>query len=118
MKGQVSMEVIIGAIILLLVLVFIWIYSIQTNEGIDALKNSVESKSYCREIADTISSVYASGTKTTIEFYSEKDFNLSNGMVDVNGFLCSYYAEAEEKFIAKGNIRIKDLNGVVVIENI
>lgn len=118
MKGQVSMEVVVGVIILLLALIFIRIYDIQTNEEIDALQNFIELKSDCREIADTISSVYASGKKTSIEMYSEKDFNLSNGMVDVNGFLCSYYAIAEERFVAKGNIRIKDFNGVVVIENI
>jgi uncharacterized protein (UPF0333 family) len=117
MKGQISIEVISGVVILLLVFVVILFYSHEKNLDADALQNSIESKAYCRQIADTISSVYVSGEKTTIEFYFEKDFNVGSSFVDVNGFSCSYNAVVEPKYLNKGNIRIKDLNGVVVIEN-
>ncbi|PIN98556.1 MAG: hypothetical protein COT90_03740 [Candidatus Diapherotrites archaeon CG10_big_fil_rev_8_21_14_0_10_31_34] len=117
MKGQVSIEIIIGAVMLLLAFVFIAMYSFEKNSNIEVLEEILENKSECREIADVISSVYASGKKTSIEFYSEKDFTVGQGWVDVEGFSCNYYGIAQESFIVKGNIRIKDLNGVVVVEN-
>lgn len=118
MKGQISIEMISGIIILLIAFSLILFYSYEKNQNINAWQNYLELKSDCREIADTISSIYSAGTKTTIEFYFEKDFNVGDGFVDVNGFSCSYYGIAEQKSVNKGNIRIKDLNGVVVIENI
>jgi len=117
MKGQVSIEIVMGVIVLLMALALIMFYSYEKNLDIDLMKTRIELKSECREIADAISSVYASGKKTSIEFYSEKDFNVGKGWVDVNGFSCNYFGIAEEKFVNKGNIRIKDFNGVVVIEN-
>jgi len=117
MKGQISIEVMTGVIILLLAFSTILYYSYEKNLDADAIKTGIELKGNCREISDVISSVYASGKKTTIEFYSEKDFNIGNGFVDVEGFSCEYYAIAEQGFVNKGNVRIKDLNGVVVIEN-
>jgi hypothetical protein len=117
MKGQVSIEVISGVIITLVAFALILFYSYQQNLNIDSIENSIELRTECQEIADIISSVYASGKKTTIEFYSENDFNVGNGFIDVNGFFCNYYGIAQEKFVGKGNVRIKDLNGVVEIEN-
>ncbi len=117
MKGQVSIEIVAGIVVLLFAFVLVTSYSYERNLNIDAIQKSIESKADCRRIADVISSVYASGEKTSIEFYFEKDFNIMNGFVDVNGFFCNYYGIAEQKFVTKGNVIIKDLNGVVVIEN-
>ncbi len=118
MKGQVSMEIIIGAVVLLLSFAVIAAYSFEKNNEIEIMADYLESKAECRKISDIISSVYASGKKTTVEFYAEKDFNVGEGWIDVEGISCSYYGIAQEIFITKGNVRIKDLNGVVEIEKI
>ena len=101
MKGQVSMEIIIGAVVLLVAFLLIAFYSFERNINIESLEEYTEKKADCREIADIISSVYASGKKTTIEFYSEKDFNAGNGFVSVEDFSCKYYGIAEAKYAVK-----------------
>lgn len=119
-KGQVSFEIMVSVIVLLIFLIIVLTNNSFVNTQRELIDSSFKEKNNCLELMFTISNVYYEGSGTKIELYSQNDFEIfsEQKIVRVGEQDCRFIAKTNNYSLSKGNIKIENVNGVVEIEQI
>ncbi len=116
-KGQVSVEMVFFVTILFLFFLLVLVNNINQ----DYLKRAFESNSIdlgvCNRLSYLISSVYASGSGQKLSYVLEKNAVVDKNFIYVGGVYCSFIGIANDSNIVSGNVVVKNLSGIVVLQN-
>lgn len=122
MKGQISAEMIIAIIIAMLFFVLINVFLSSQGNTNKEIKEVIELKTECNNIAGIVSGIYSSGKYTEWTGFTDKNiFFFSQGFIrttksgydkNIDCFVAAKMLDSN----ATGNIKIFNYDGNVVIE--
>ena len=117
-KGQVTIEVLAGVVILLLMFVGVLLFALQKNTELDFVKTEYENQIACQKISGIISYIYSNSKSTQITFNIEKDANIFSANVTIGKYYCNFSGRALPVNLVKGIVKAQDVNGLVVLSNV
>lgn len=117
-KGQVSVEMVFFVVVLFLLFALVLFTVMGQNMDLQLFESNSSEVSVCNRLSYLISSVYAAGPKQELSYFLEKDANIGVGnLIMVGKVYCTFIGEASSVNLFAGNLSVKDLNGVVVLQN-
>jgi len=117
MKAQVTVEVIMAVMLVLLLFIAILFFVLQKNTELSFVKEDYENQIVCEKISSIVSYIYFNSETTSIDFVLEKDVNVLSNSANIGEYYCRFNAVAQPVDLTKGNVRAENVNGVVVIAN-
>ncbi|MDO8538146.1 MAG: hypothetical protein Q7S21_04630 [archaeon] len=117
-RGQVTIEVLAAVVILLLVFVAVLLFVLQKNIELDFIKTDYESQTACQKISGIISYIYSNSKSTELIFSIDKDANVFEKTINIDEYYCTFSGRAVPVNLKKGNVKARDLNGIVHLQNV
>ena len=106
----------IGVLLILFSLISVMI--VYKNIDIATTKTNYDELNLCNEIGMLVSNSFAQGLKNQILFNANKDVSIIGSEIRVGNNYCSFTGIANDVDLTAGLIRIKNIDGVVVVENV
>ena len=117
-RGQIALETITAAAMLLLLVIFIFVQTATRSQQIDFLNRSGVQKTECVELQSAISTVQSVKENSQLELGISNDFNVTGNSIRFSDFYCYFSGNKINRNFSKGNVRvIKRADGNVGIEN-
>ena len=116
-NGQVSLEAITAAILVLGILVLVIVQLNNWRETVDVQSGFSAQKNECARLQSSVSLVSTSEQNAQVEFVIHKDANVSGRYARFTDFTCDLGTNSGIANIVIGNVRVKKISGVVIIEN-
>lgn len=117
-KGQVSLEVITAIILVMLTLIVVITQNNLRLEQNEFLETSGVQRGECARLQSAITLIQSNKENAQIEIEIKSDANINNNFVDFQYYYCEFIGTHSYTELSKGNIRISQLNEVLVFENI
>ena len=108
-RGQVTIEVVVATIVLLVIMLFIFQQSSLRSAQIDFQKTTGIQKTDCLGLQSAISTVQSVGEDANVRVFVNYDFNTNGNSVDFGGSFCYFPGNP-----ISGNFKAGDLNVVKV----
>lgn len=105
-RGQVSIEFLIAITMVLMVFILALLIISQQNQQKNYLEASDLALEQCNFFATAISSVSGGGNGTEKTIQLNLDANIINGYVKVESFICKIEADARNKTLKRGTVKI------------
>jgi len=116
-KGQVSLEAIIAMIILVLTLLVVVTQNNLRLEQNEFLQNTGLQKGECTRLQAAITLIQSNKENSQIELEIKSDANINGNFVNFEYYFCEFIGTHSYTELSKGNIRISQINEVLVFEN-
>ena len=117
-KGQVSLEVITAIILVMLTLIVVITQNNLRLEENEFLETSGVKRGECARLQSAITLIQSNKENAQIETEIKSDANINNNFVNFQYYYCEFIGTHSYTELSKGNIRISQLNEVLVFENI
>jgi hypothetical protein len=117
MRGQVSLEVVLGFVVLMLLFMVILAHNYSVQESTRVLEEKFGEQKECLKLAYLISEVYGNGKGTVVSFELKKDATVfaEQKIVQVGQQQCGFLAKTQDQSIDAGTVALRN-NGEVEIE--
>ncbi len=117
-KGQISVEtmVIVGVILVLFAVVSTTV--VYRNIQSQIIDDNYQEFNLCEEVSMLITNSYSHGPKSEIFITSKLDIIIADNEVNVGSNYCQVIGKVNDVTLTAGIIRIKNVTGVVQLENI
>ena len=116
-KGQVSLEAITAIIIIVLTLLVVVTQNNLRLEQNEFLEKTELQRAECTHLQSAITLVQSNKENSQIELEMKSDANISKNFVNFQYYQCEFIGTHSYTELSKGNIRISQLNEVLVFEN-
>lgn len=118
-KSQISLEFLFTAAIIILVFLAVIIFVVKKNEQIIDSRIYLNQQQECFRFSDIITAVYVNGHGTMAELRTDYYITVypENIIYIDNNALCSYLGKSQF-YNLTGNLRIRNQNNEVIIENV
>src|SRR3989344_1079874 len=116
-KGQLTAEVLVSTVIMLLALVIIFQQSGMRSDELEFRKASGVQKTDCLALQSAISTVQSVPENAQAEVFVNYDFNVAGNSINFSGFYCYFNGNEIEAQHSRGNVRVIKVDGNVRLEN-
>ena len=118
MKGQVSIETLIIVGVLLLLFVTVSVTTVLRNIQTDIIADNYAEQNLCKKLSLLISESYAHGPTSEIFVEAYTEVTIEDNEVKVGNNYCEIIGRIQDASLTEGKIRIKNITGVVQLENV
>lgn len=116
-RGQVSVEYLTAAIIVLSLFLIVFLFTEQTRiQSTVAQENTLELE-MCTKVSSIITYMSSNPPYSETQFAISKDLNVVNGNIFVGDIFCPFLGSASNTQLYAGIIRAFDINGTVLFTN-
>ncbi len=116
-QGQVSVEMLIGVIMVLFLFVVVQLFIEQTKQQATASQQNVLEQEVCTKLTTIITYMSSNPPYTETLFDLQLDTNVVNGRVFVGDIFCGFLGKAQNIQLYPGKVKAFDINGTVVFTN-
>lgn len=116
-KGQVSLEAIIAIIILVLTLLVVVTQNNLRLEQNAFLEKSELQRGECTRLQSAVNLIQSNKENSQIELELKSDVNINTNFMNFQYYHCEFTGSHSFTQLTKGNIRISQINEVLVFEN-
>ena len=117
-KAQVSVETmaVVGIILILFAIVSTTV--VYRNVQTQIIEDNYQEFNLCEEVSMLITNSYSHGPKSEIFITSDLDVIIAENEVQVGSNYCKVIGKVDDATLIAGVIRIKNVTGVVQLENV
>jgi len=116
-RGQISAETLVAVGVIFLLFVVILAYNSMVADSSNSIAQSVQNKSNCLKLSQTISKVYSSGegasTKISIDFNAQ--IFSTNKIIKIGDESCSFLANTTDKNITPNDYTLENRDWNIII---
>jgi hypothetical protein len=116
-KGQVSVEYLAGAIIVLSLFLIVFLFTEQTRIYSEAAQINTLELETCTKVSSIITYMSSNPPYSETQFEISQDLNVVNGNIFVGDIFCPFLGTASNTELYAGIIRAFDINGTVLFTN-
>ncbi|MEK6821292.1 MAG: hypothetical protein AABY11_02755, partial [archaeon] len=116
-RGQVSVEYLAAALIILLVFVIVLLFIEQTNYSSRVAQQNAQEVAVCTKVASIITYMSSNPPYSETQFQVTRDLNVVNNHVFVGDYFCPFLGKAANVELYAGLVLAFDINGTVLFTN-
>ena len=117
-RGQVAVEALAAAVVLVLTFVLVVIYTGSQDDKVSLIESGALAEHECKRLASAITLVESSEDSSEIIISLSMDSNISAGYINFDRYYCAVPGSMAQGMVSAGEIRVMKSNGVVTIENV
>ena len=119
-RAQISMEAVVGVVVILLVAVVVSVFSLQRSQEASLFSQNSVSSSECEKLSSIIYILSSSGAKPSLVFSLDANALVdSSGLITVGEYYCDFLGSAATASLKVGSVKaFKNSEGVVSFEQV